>query len=63
MKKITYTVLCFLVCWTTACKKLDVPPINIVQDKDVFTSQGGIQAYMARIYSELPIEDLYTCRS
>jgi hypothetical protein len=57
MKKITYTVLCFLVCWTTACKKLDVPPINIVQDKDVFTSQGGIQAYMARIYSELPIED------
>jgi hypothetical protein len=57
MKKITYTVLCFLVCWTTACKKLDVPPINIVQDKDVFTSPGGIQAYMARIYSELPIED------
>jgi hypothetical protein len=57
MKKIIYTFICFLVCWTTACKKLDVPPINIIQDKDVFTSTGGIQAYMARIYSELPIED------
>jgi hypothetical protein len=57
MKKYTYIILSVLVCWTTACKKLDVPPINIVQDKDVFTSAGGIQAYMARIYSELPIED------
>ncbi|MBD1363663.1 RagB/SusD family nutrient uptake outer membrane protein [Mucilaginibacter sp. ZT4R22] len=57
MKKNIYIIICFLVCWTTACKKLDVPPINIIQDKDVFTSTGGIQAYMARIYSELPIED------
>lgn len=57
MKKYTYIILCLFVCWTTACKKLDVPPINIVQDKDIFTSTGGIQAYMARIYAELPIED------
>ncbi|RFZ85999.1 RagB/SusD family nutrient uptake outer membrane protein [Mucilaginibacter terrenus] len=57
MKKTIYIIICFLVCFTTACKKLDVPPINIIQDKDVFTSTGGIQAYMARIYSQLPIED------
>jgi hypothetical protein len=57
MKKITYILLSFLVCWTTACRKLDVPPINIIQDKDVLTSAGGVQAYMARIYSQLPIED------
>jgi hypothetical protein len=57
MKKYTYIILCLLVCWTTACKKLDVPPINIIQDKDVLSNQGGIQAYMARMYSQLPIED------
>jgi hypothetical protein len=57
MKKYTFIIACIFICWTTACKKLDVPPINIIQDKDVFTSTGGIQAYMARIYSELPIED------
>ena len=41
-----------------ACKKnLDVPPPNIIQDKDVFTNSNGILAYMARIYSEVPMED------
>jgi hypothetical protein len=57
MKRYTFIIACIFICWTTACKKLDVPPINIIQDKDVFTSTGGIQAYMARIYSQLPIED------
>ena len=57
MKRYTFIIACVFICWATACKKLDVPPINIIQDKDVFTSTGGIQAYMARIYSELPIED------
>ncbi|ASU36578.1 RagB/SusD family nutrient uptake outer membrane protein [Mucilaginibacter xinganensis] len=57
MKKYTYIILSVLICWTSACKKLNVAPLNIIQDKDVFGSQGGIQAYMARIYSELPIED------
>lgn len=57
MKKTIYTVLCFLICWTTACKKLDVPPINIIQDKDVLSNAGGVQAYMARLYAQLPIED------
>src|ERR1700749_1835827 len=41
-----------------ACKnKLDVPPLNIIADKDVFGSTAGITAYMARIYSEVPMED------
>ncbi|MBL4678965.1 MAG: RagB/SusD family nutrient uptake outer membrane protein [Mucilaginibacter sp.] len=57
MKKTIYTALCFLICWTTACKKLDVPPINIIQDKDVLSNAGGVQAYMARLYAQLPIED------
>ncbi|HTI07459.1 MAG TPA: RagB/SusD family nutrient uptake outer membrane protein [Puia sp.] len=39
------------------CRKLDVPPKSIIQDQDVFGSSQGIVAYMARLYSELPIED------
>jgi hypothetical protein len=57
MKKYTYIILSIFICWISACKKLDIAPMNIIQDKDVFTSEGGIQAYMARVYSELPIED------
>lgn len=40
-----------------ACNSLDVPPMNIIQDKEVFQSESGITAYMVRLYSELPIED------
>lgn len=39
-----------------ACNKLDIPPINIIQDEAVFTD-AGMQAYMASLYSRMPIED------
>jgi hypothetical protein len=58
MKK--YKILILAICLLagfSACRKLDIPPKNIIQDPDVFGSPGGITAYMARIYSELPIED------
>ena len=58
MKRKRYLWLIVAVVLLSACKKnLDVPPMNIVQDKDIFTNINGITAYMARIYSELPIED------
>src|SRR5881628_2503941 len=57
MKKYAYTIFAFLLCWTTACKKLDTLPPSIISDQDVFSSAAGITAYMARMYSELPIED------
>lgn len=41
----------------SACTDLDIPPMNVIQDKDVFATEGGIKIYMARCYSELPIED------
>lgn len=44
-------------CSLTGCMDLDVPPMNIVQDKDIFTSENGVDSYMARLYSELPVED------
>ncbi len=57
MKKYKYILLTILILGTTACRKLDIPPKNIIQDPDVFSTSAGIQAYMARLYSELPIED------
>lgn len=58
MKAKIYMVFLVLLALAPACKKtLDVPPMNIVQDKDIFSNSSGIAAYMARIYSELPIED------
>src|SRR3954468_20829173 len=57
MKKYTYIIFAILLCWTSACKKLDTLPPSIVKDDDVFTSSAGIKAYMARMYAELPIED------
>ena len=52
-----YLILLICTCWISACRKLDIPPMNVIQDKDVFSTVGGINSYMARSYSELPIED------
>jgi hypothetical protein len=57
MKKYNYILLIILIAGISACRKLDIPPKNIIQDADVFSNPAGIQAYMARLYSELPIED------
>jgi hypothetical protein len=57
MKKYNYILLTLLIVCTAACRKLDIPPKNIIQDPDVFSTPAGIQAYMALLYSELPIED------
>ncbi len=40
-----------------SCNTLDVPPMNIVGDKEAFSSESGINSYMARFYWDLPIED------
>ncbi|MBO9204914.1 MULTISPECIES: RagB/SusD family nutrient uptake outer membrane protein [Niastella] len=56
MKKLLYIVLSFLGI-LAACEKLNVPPMNVLPDKDVFTSEAGVTAYFARMYSRLPIED------
>ena len=44
-----------------SCNSLDLPPRNIIQEESVFTSEAGITAYMARIYSEMPVEDHRFC--
>ncbi len=52
-----------LLCGAPACTDLDVPPMNIVQDKDIFGTENGIKSYIARMYGQMPIEDFrYTPR-
>src|SRR5690349_5727090 len=43
---------------TISCKKyLDIPPMNVVQDKDLFSNAAGMTVYMSRLYSQMPFED------
>jgi hypothetical protein len=57
MKKIKYITFSLLIYVMSSCNNLNVPPTNIIQDQTVFGNESGITAYMARMYSELPIED------
>lgn len=41
----------------TSCLELDLPPLNVVQNDDVFSSEAGIKTYLARVYSGMPMED------
>ncbi len=59
--KSKYILSAFLILsgFLISCKKdyLDIPPMNIVQDKDLFSSEAGMTVYLSRIYSQMPFED------
>ncbi|WP_346237031.1 RagB/SusD family nutrient uptake outer membrane protein [Niabella insulamsoli] len=59
MKKILYLLLTGnLLLLIPSCKpSLDIPPTNIINDADIFSNAAGITAFMARVYSQMPIED------
>ncbi|MGQ8335855.1 RagB/SusD family nutrient uptake outer membrane protein [Sunxiuqinia sp. A32] len=41
-----------------SCKDyLDIPPMNVVQDKDLFSDATGMAVYLSRMYSQMPFED------
>ena len=40
-----------------SCVDLDIPPMNVVQDKDLFSSDAGMSIYLSRMYSQMPLED------
>src|SRR5690554_6337247 len=37
--------------------KLDILPLNILTSEQIFQSEAGIEAYMASLYDQLPVED------
>ncbi|MBN9381229.1 MAG: RagB/SusD family nutrient uptake outer membrane protein [Chitinophagaceae bacterium] len=41
----------------SSCQKLDILPPNILSDDQIFSSQAGIETYLAQVYRKLPIED------
>jgi hypothetical protein len=60
MKKIQYIKYVFIGCFAAmmfACNTLDVPPMNVVKDSEVFGDKSGVDAYMARLYIQLPLVD------
>lgn len=57
MNKIRQFIISFCVLSAiVSCNDLDLPSINIIQDKDVFSTESGVTAYMTRLYKDLPIE-------
>lgn len=57
MKYVKIYILLLSFVMATGCKKLDIPPVNILKDEDVFSTDAGVGAYMVPIYANLPIED------
>jgi hypothetical protein len=41
----------------TSCDSLGVKPKSIITNDDVFSNSSGVEAYLVRLYSELPIAD------
>lgn len=39
-----------------SCETLDVPPVNILTEYDIY-NEGGMRAYLGSLYSRLPMED------
>lgn len=57
MKALKY-VLCLTLSFAmSACVDLNLPPLNVVQNSEVFGTQNGIYSYLARVYSGMPMED------
>lgn len=61
MKYKGYIIITLMACGMAfslpSCQDLDIAPMNIVKDDDVFSNEAGIRSYMARMYSEMPMED------
>lgn len=58
MKRIKYIIVGLIIVLSMpSCVKLDIAPMNIIQDDQIFGSESGIMSYMARIYGEMPVED------
>lgn len=55
LRKIILTIS--LTVTISACTDLDISPVNVLGEEDIFGSNEGVMSNVARIYSRLPIED------
>ncbi|WP_426330146.1 RagB/SusD family nutrient uptake outer membrane protein [Pedobacter sp. R-06] len=57
MKKINFIIALISIGVLFSCNKLELSPPNIIQDDIALGTEDGVKAYMAALYSNLPIED------
>jgi hypothetical protein len=57
--KSLYVPVLFSIGFLVSCQSLDIAPVNILTDADIY-NQGGMTAYMAGLYNRLPMEDFNT---
>ncbi len=58
MKKLILYIIFFSGIVNLSCHKvLNIRPENIIQPEPIFSNESGIEAYMATMYANLPMED------
>jgi hypothetical protein len=57
LKYLLFTILTFGGMIISCKNYLDIPPMNVVQDKDLFSDATGMTVYLSRMYSQMPFED------
>src|SRR5260370_7636665 len=60
MKSIQKLIIAISVCAgasITSCQKLNIAPTNVITPAIIFSSEAGVDSYLATIYRALPIED------
>lgn len=54
--KLISAMLCMTL--ATSCVDMDIAPKNIVTSESLLSNESGMDIYMARLYSNMPWEDL-----
>lgn len=57
LKYFLIVILAFSNVFISCQDYLDIPPMNVVQDKDLFANAAGMNVYLSRMYSQMPFED------
>jgi hypothetical protein len=57
MKKLKIFLTSSIAAICFSCNTLDVPPMNIIGDATLFSTENGVTAYIMRMYSDLPLYD------
>jgi hypothetical protein len=60
MNKIKQILACSAAALLFACNSLDIPPMNVMGDPEIFGSKEGVTAYLSQLYSEMPIMQFHS---
>lgn len=63
MKRIEYILIILIIVGLSSCRKnlLDVKPVNLLTQDQIFASPSGVTAYFASLYAQMPVEDYAFC--